>query len=188
MGLKEPGAEIQSLIDSFVSDLAGLVASSILGKAEQALGIRSGLGSRRGAKLATKVLVPQPLRRRPGAAPAQDALSLERYERMAIERALAESEGDPIAAASRLGVGKSTVYRKMQALGIPRTLQSGQPAATPSYLMTAEPVSLRSYERLALEHALTEVGGDRVSAAKLLRISRSTLYYKLVKHGLKLPR
>ena len=93
--------------------------------------------------------------------------------------------GDPIAAASRLGVGKSTVYRKMQALGIPRTLMSGQPAAAQSYLMTAEPVSLRSYERLALEHALAEVDGVRLAAAKLLRIGTSTLHRKMVRHGLK---
>ena len=40
-------------------------------------------------------------------------LSFDAYERNLIERALAESEGDAVAAARRLGVGRSTLYRKL---------------------------------------------------------------------------
>jgi DNA-binding NtrC family response regulator len=55
-------------------------------------------------------------------------LSFDAYERSAIERALAESEGDAIAAARKLGVGRSTLYRKLARHGLsarrPRTLSS----------------------------------------------------------------
>jgi DNA-binding NtrC family response regulator len=40
-------------------------------------------------------------------------LSLEAYEHSAIERALEESQGDVSAAARRLGIGRSTFYRKL---------------------------------------------------------------------------
>ena len=40
-------------------------------------------------------------------------VSLESYERCAMERALAESGGDVTAAATRLGIGRSTFYRKL---------------------------------------------------------------------------
>jgi DNA-binding NtrC family response regulator len=54
--------------------------------------------------------------------PEMDALdnpvSLDGYERLAIERALRESEGDKLAAARLLNVGKSTLYRKLKRHGI----------------------------------------------------------------------
>lgn len=40
-------------------------------------------------------------------------LSLDAYERSAVERALRECEGDVAAAARRLGIGRSTLYRKL---------------------------------------------------------------------------
>jgi DNA-binding NtrC family response regulator len=40
-------------------------------------------------------------------------LSLAAYERAAIERALAEAHGDAAAAARLLGIGRSTLYRKL---------------------------------------------------------------------------
>jgi two-component system response regulator HydG len=45
-------------------------------------------------------------------------LSLEAYERCAIERALQESGGDAAEAARRLGIGRSTLYRKLSKHGI----------------------------------------------------------------------
>jgi len=58
-----------------------------------------------------------PTRRRPNhvsaAACADLPLSLDAYERCALERALAESAGDATAAARRLGIGRSTFYRKL---------------------------------------------------------------------------
>jgi len=46
------------------------------------------------------------------------ALSFDAYERRVLERALAEAAGDAVAAAQRLGVGRSTLYRKLAKHGI----------------------------------------------------------------------
>jgi transcriptional regulator of acetoin/glycerol metabolism len=46
-------------------------------------------------------------------------LSLEAYEKACIERALVETKGDVIAAAKALGIGKSTLYRKLRQHGVP---------------------------------------------------------------------
>jgi DNA-binding NtrC family response regulator len=46
-------------------------------------------------------------------------LSLEAYERCALERALEESGGDAGRAARRLGIGRSTLYRKVAKHGLP---------------------------------------------------------------------
>jgi transcriptional regulator with PAS, ATPase and Fis domain len=43
---------------------------------------------------------------------------LERTEREEIERALAQSGGDTQAASTRLGIGRSTLYRRMKELGV----------------------------------------------------------------------
>jgi len=45
-------------------------------------------------------------------------LSFASYERAALERALAESHGDVVAAARRLGIGRSTLYRKLARHGL----------------------------------------------------------------------
>jgi two-component system response regulator HydG len=54
----------------------------------------------------------------PAAPPAALPLSLDAYERCALERALAETGGDATAAARRLGIGRSTFYRKLAQHGI----------------------------------------------------------------------
>lgn len=46
------------------------------------------------------------------------------------------------------------------------------------------PVDLGAYEKAALERALRECGSDARAAARRLGIGRSTLYRKLVRHGL----
>jgi DNA-binding NtrC family response regulator len=45
-------------------------------------------------------------------------LSLDAYEKLALERALRESDGDATTAAGRLGIGRSTFYRKAARHGI----------------------------------------------------------------------
>jgi len=61
-------------------------------------------------------------------------LSFDAYERDLIERALAESEGDAVIAARKLGVGRSTLYRKLAkhqlAARRPR-VEATTPSATP---------------------------------------------------------
>jgi DNA-binding NtrC family response regulator len=53
-------------------------------------------------------------------------LSLEAYERCALERALCESGGDATAAARCLGIGRSTLYRKLSRHGLRRGGGSGR--------------------------------------------------------------
>jgi DNA-binding NtrC family response regulator len=93
--------------------------------------IESALALARGPRLRLSDLRLQPT---PGASgssaelPALD-LSLEAYERCALERALAEAGGDATRAARLLGVGRSTLYRKLARHGIARLADaSGGPA------------------------------------------------------------
>lgn len=51
---------------------------------------------------------------------AEVDLSLDAYERCALQRALTETGGDATRAASLLGVGRSTLYRKLAKHGIAR--------------------------------------------------------------------
>src|SRR5688572_22408303 len=155
MGPPIADTAIQSLVESFTSELARLVTSSVLSEAEQALGgppaaVRARPASR--AETAPGVLTPVPRQRLPG------PVSFERYERMAIERALAECSGSAQAAARLLGVGKSTFYRQMKQFGI----APGTTALTEA--VQNIPLSLDAYERMALEHALKEAGGDKFAA------------------------
>jgi DNA-binding NtrC family response regulator len=46
------------------------------------------------------------------------------------------------------------------------------------------PVSLRDFERLCLICSLARTGGDKLKAARLLSVGKSTFYRKLGKHGL----
>ncbi len=64
-----------------------------------------------------------------GSPPAGDVpLSLEAFERCALERALDEAGGDATEAARRLGIGRSTFYRKLARHGIPaRRAAAGGP-------------------------------------------------------------
>jgi len=48
-----------------------------------------------------------------------------------------------------------------------------------------EEISLEFYEKLALLRALDETGGDKLKAAGLLKIGKSTLYRKLKRYGIK---
>ena len=47
-----------------------------------------------------------------------------------------------------------------------------------------ETPSLEAYEKQAILHALNATGGDKLAAAKLLKIGKSTFYRKLKTHGL----
>lgn len=51
--------------------------------------------------------------------PMDEPVSLELYERYALIRAIAECNGNKLAAAQKLKLGKSTMYRKLKRYGIP---------------------------------------------------------------------
>ncbi len=67
-------------------------------------------------------------RRAPAPISPEIPLSLEAYERCALERAMREANGDARAAASRLGIGRSTLYRKLARHGMaPKRAGLGRP-------------------------------------------------------------
>ncbi|NUP97610.1 MAG: hypothetical protein HUU28_15735 [Planctomycetaceae bacterium] len=45
-----------------------------------------------------------------------------------------------------------------------------------------DPISLDHYERKCLERALAATGNDKLKAAKLLKVGKSTLYRKLKRY------
>jgi two-component system response regulator HydG len=55
---------------------------------------------------------------------------------------------------------------------------------SPEVEIRSEPVSLDGSERLALQRALRETEGDKLAAARLLNVGKSTLYRKLKRHGI----
>ena len=94
--------------------------------------IESALALAPGEKLRAADLA-LPVARLGGLAPLPAAtalpLSLAAYERAALERALAECRGDASAAARRLGIGRSTFYRKLASHGIAVARRAPLPAA-----------------------------------------------------------
>ncbi len=66
---------------------------------------------------------------------------------------------------------------------LPDFLRQKEPAASPPLVMP-EVSSLDEQERRLLTEALAKTGGNQSSAARLLRISRDTLRYRMKKHSL----
>jgi len=76
--------------------------------------------------------------------------------------------------------------RRLDEDAIPRPARQ---IVSEAYALQAEeadtqPVSLELYERLAIRRALQETEGDKIAAAKLLNIGKSTFYRKLKHHGM----
>jgi ActR/RegA family two-component response regulator len=180
-------ARIEARVQAFTVDLVALIKRATL---EAIQGAVDDLGS--GTPDRARELVPEPPpyvvtparrpRSRSPTVPNAAPVSFLAYERMAIQRALAESNGNLVAAAKLLGVGKSTMYRRTRAVGI--TAQDEPIAAAPDdpVLAAGEPVSFEAYEKAALVRALDECGGNRLAAARLLKVGKSTLYRMAVKH------
>ena len=139
-------------------------------------GVESSAPSRRpcgGVSRAVSGAAPRPVRE------SDVPPSLAAYERMAILRALHESGHDAIEAARQLRTSKSSLYRRMAKLGIPRRplgQRGGVPAVADGYLRLPGRVSFEAYERRALQRALEQAGGNMEVAARLLGIGKSTLY------------
>ena len=57
-------------------------------------------------------------------------------------------------------------------------------SARPWDITEEDPISLDLYEKKALLRALDNTGGDKLAAARLLQVGKSTLYRKLKKFGI----
>jgi two-component system response regulator HydG len=72
--------------------------------------------------------------------------------------------------------------------GVSREGMRGMPVMNreirPWDITDEDPISLELYERKALLRALDRVGGDRLAAARLLNVGKSTLYRKLKQFGI----
>ena len=63
-------------------------------------------------------------------------------------------------------------------------LKSSATGLAPWDIGPEEPVSLELYEKKALLRALNETHGDKLAAARLLKVGKSTLYRKLKRFGI----
>jgi len=195
---------IQAQIRSFTTDLVALIKRATLESIESAVGGLEASRSRAVRPRAPRELVPEPPpyeltparppvlpeklgRTRARGAAAAGPVSLARYERMAIERAIAESGGDLDAAAGLLKMGRSSIYRRMKLLGVVPPAQGGVVAVASDdpVLARGERVSVEAYEKAAVLRAIEECNGDKLAAAKLLEVGKSTLYRMLTKHGVR---
>jgi transcriptional regulator with PAS, ATPase and Fis domain len=134
--LRDRREDIPLLAHHFIAKHGGARAAAVTGIEDDALALLAGSDWPGNVRELENViesamaLAPGPrlraadLRRGPRppagrAAPLPEvALSLQAYERCALERALAESGGDATAAAARLGIGRSTLYRKLSKHGL----------------------------------------------------------------------
>ena len=62
---------------------------------------------------------------------------------------------------------------------------SSAPQPTPWAITDEDPISLDHYEMKVLLRALDATGGDKLEAAKLLNLGKSTLYRKLKRFGIR---
>jgi transcriptional regulator of acetoin/glycerol metabolism len=186
---------VEDLLRAAAAELGLSRAIAILDEQRQVLRAlrgtptHGGTASRKVApELPTYVMTPaQPPTQRVRGTAAIAPVSFLRYERMAIERALAESAGDRLAAARLLNSSKSAIYRRMKLLGIVSRAHGGTIAVAPDdpVLAAGAPVSFEAYEKAAVVRALGECRGDRLAAAKLLKVGKSTLYRMAIKHGIR---
>jgi DNA-binding NtrC family response regulator len=72
------------------------------------------------------------------------------------------------------------------AVGAPQLVPAAAPAGAfgqrPGEIGADDPISLDHYERKCLERALAATGNDKLKAAKLLKVGKSTLYRKLKRY------
>ncbi len=95
-----------------------------------------------------------------------------------IERAVLWSHGD------RLSVDQLSLAPHTPTNRPPDALPTTEPT---SGALPLEGIDLAEWERSLVEQALRDSGGNQTKAAKLLRLSRDTLRYRLKKFGLSRP-
>jgi hypothetical protein len=182
-------SRIEARVHSFTVDIVALIKRATLEAIRSAVGDLGGTGM----PDTPRELVPEPPpyvvkparppTSRASAVANAEPVSFLAYERMAIQRALAESGSNLVAAAKLLGVGKSTMYRRTRAVGITAQDEPIAVATDDPVLAAGLPVSFEAYEKAALVRALDECGGNKLAAAWLLGVGKSTLYRMASKHG-----
>jgi transcriptional regulator with PAS, ATPase and Fis domain len=88
-------------------------------------------------------------------------------------------------AIERAMILEESTYITPQSLPIAITRPDGQPAAPARAEIPVEGMSLEDNERMLLARALEKTGGNQTQAARLLRITRDTLRYKMKKFNLR---
>lgn len=166
-------SQLRARLESFATDLTELITQVAAEAVERGL---DDPPPRR--KLAPRREVVSARRRRAPAVKSTPTLSLDAYERMAIQRALAENQRDMAATARALGIGQSTLYRRIGVLGVGDATPEGDPLVAAGVA-----VSLDAYEKAALLKAIEFSGGDKVAAGKLLGLAKSSIYRRLRYHG-----
>jgi DNA-binding NtrC family response regulator len=110
-----------------------------------------------------------------------------------IDVACAQAAGNEITVADLSTPLYELYKRRSESDSIPRQRgtstapQNKREALTAAYTNVerlAEKPSLEAYEKQAILHALSETNGDKLAAARLLQIGKSTFYRKLKSHGL----
>ncbi|MBW2315355.1 MAG: sigma-54-dependent Fis family transcriptional regulator [Deltaproteobacteria bacterium] len=132
LGKHAGGGEVEDPVAGLDDDaLEALVAYDWPGNVRELENvIESALALARGPRLRRGDLR-LPLQRATSGAAHELPLSLDAYERSALERALAECGGDVGLAARRLGLGRSTFYRKLAKHGLePQGFRIGLDAAS----------------------------------------------------------
>jgi transcriptional regulator with PAS, ATPase and Fis domain len=89
-------------------------------------------------------------------------------------------------AIERAMILEESTYITPQSLPIAITRPDGHPAAAATRTeIPTEGLSLEDNERMLLSRALEKTGGNQTQAARLLRITRDTLRYKMKKFNLR---
>jgi len=107
------GASLTGIADEALETLVGGDWPGNVRELENTIESALALGG--GERLETRDLAPAPRASSSKTSPgdASTPLTLDAYERLCLERALRECAGDARAAARRLGIGRSTFYRKL---------------------------------------------------------------------------
>lgn len=131
-------------------------------------------------------------------------LLLETIEKRVILTAMREAGNDKRLAARMLGIGKTTLYRKLKEYGFeapptdivsspktPRISSNALPKTTKTIGTVIEPKNhlhpfLADIEKQAILTALRETENDRQLVAQMLGIGRPTLYRRLKEYGIPL--
>ncbi|MFN0008700.1 MAG: sigma 54-interacting transcriptional regulator [Planctomycetota bacterium] len=149
-----------------VSELVDCIEQACAGAASESLGIAD---------------LPAPIGDSKRAAAAHDvipALPPVRAPRTGARTGAVPAASTQLASAGAGGLTGARVDRE-----VPRGVAQSRDIR-PWDITDDDPICLELYERKALLRALDRVGGDRLAAAKLLNVGKSTLYRKLKQFGI----